>query len=133
MHNVYKYVIVLYHNFIVHLIVTAPLFFFIPLHRINGGTIQQKQFMKIIDIDETFNWWCLKIAMCSNEYFEKLNFSNLCQNFLSKINFRFRLEFVYQGYCMAWRWCIVLSYVFFLDLILFVCVYYKYKVTKLKL
>lgn len=55
MHNVYKYVIVLYHNFIVHLIVTAPLFFFIPLHRINGGTIQQKQFMRIIDIDETFN------------------------------------------------------------------------------
>lgn len=132
MHNVYKYVIVLYHNFIVHLIVTAPLFFFIPLHRINGGTIQQKQFMRIIDIDETFNWCCLKIAMCSNEYFEKLNFSNLCQKltFLSKINFRFRLEFVYQGYCMAWRWCIVLSYVFFLDLILFVCVYYKYKVKK---
>lgn len=56
LHNVYKYVIVLYHNFIVHLLVTAPLlFFFTPLHRINGGTIQQKQFMRIIDIDETFN------------------------------------------------------------------------------
>lgn len=56
LHNVYKYVIVLYHNFIVHLIVTTPLLlFFTPLHRINGGTIQQKQFMRINDIDETFN------------------------------------------------------------------------------